>query len=426
VSTSTFLDQVLALPRARRLASGNVQVRLPHRWHARPNSLTIEPTEKDAIRALGWYTEQRELHERGVTPTASDADSWTTLAEVAADYRDLRLATGGKNGDYAAKTTEWLDRSLKPWLEGEYAQTPVRVLNAVALERSLIKRAKTAATSAKNEREMLMNVLRHARRLGLEVSDKLFVIATIRRGTAKTLRAIDVDELALWIEVAPEYAKRHLRLLATTGLRISESFHATDDWLEIVTLEGGTKIGVLHVPAWATKERRAKDVLVDADDLPILIEQMLARPAGSTNLFPKAEGGKWAYKHFDRLVWQKCRTRASKLARERGIGDADKLATLRPHELRATAATFMRDAGVDRRIAAARLGHGDGGELLDRLYVTTAIDQQTQAFTALGSGLLAAQSGTSARATTPSPTSPAEALPDAATVVPLRSVKATA
>jgi hypothetical protein len=44
------------------------------------------------------------------------------------------------------------------------------------------------------------------------------------------------------------------------------------------------------------------------------------------------------------------------------------LEALEPHDLRATAATLMRDAGFTREQAAARLGHADSGKLLDRVY----------------------------------------------------------
>ena len=41
---------------------------------------------------------------------------------------------------------------------------------------------------------------------------------------------------------------------------------------------------------------------------------------------------------------------------------------LEPHDLRATAITLMRDAGFSKEQTAARVGHADSGELIDRLY----------------------------------------------------------
>jgi integrase len=44
------------------------------------------------------------------------------------------------------------------------------------------------------------------------------------------------------------------------------------------------------------------------------------------------------------------------------------LRRLEPHDLRATAITLMRDAGFTKEQAAARVGHADSGQLIDRIY----------------------------------------------------------
>ena len=41
---------------------------------------------------------------------------------------------------------------------------------------------------------------------------------------------------------------------------------------------------------------------------------------------------------------------------------------LKPHDLRATAITLMRDAGFTKDQVVARVGHADDGELIDRIY----------------------------------------------------------
>ena len=41
---------------------------------------------------------------------------------------------------------------------------------------------------------------------------------------------------------------------------------------------------------------------------------------------------------------------------------------LKPHDLRATAITLMRDAGFTREQVVARVGHADDGELIERIY----------------------------------------------------------
>lgn len=41
---------------------------------------------------------------------------------------------------------------------------------------------------------------------------------------------------------------------------------------------------------------------------------------------------------------------------------------LKPHDLRATAITLMRDAGFTKEQVVARVGHADDGELIERIY----------------------------------------------------------
>jgi integrase len=98
--------------------------------------------------------------------------------------------------------------------------------------------------------------------------------------------------------------------------------------------------------------------------------QLLGR-APSRYVFPKREGGPWTYRHWRKLIWDKARERARKAWRERdGLDDEapTPFCELTPHDLRSTAATLMRDAGFSREEAAARLGHADTGQLLDRVY----------------------------------------------------------
>jgi integrase len=414
VSSSTYLDQALALPGARIRENGKLQVRLPNRWKARPSSLIADADEAGASKAIGWFHEKQQQHERGASmrPTVDGA---MTLGEVADAYLEHRKLRGSENGEeYAPKSVDWLDRSTRPWREGAYSKTPVCALDALAVETSLLRRGKKAPRAAKNEREQLMGVLRHAQRLGLDVPAQMLAIATVPQPDPKPLRSLEVCEVPLVVESAPAYSQRHVAFLITSALRINESFEAVDDWLDEET-------GILHVPKWATKERRAKDVVLSVDEQKLVAANRLARPAGCRYLFPKAGGGKWQYKHFDKLVWQKIRKRAAARSRELGVGDPDKLATLRIHELRATGCSFMVRAGVPLPVAAARVGHNDGGVLLGRRYATTPAAEQRKALDALeADGLLAALGGTAPGGSTSRPTpSPSVALADASNVVPL-------
>jgi len=419
------VQQALTLPGAR-MMRGKLQIRLPVAWRMRPSAKVFPASEQGATDAIAWYHEHKRLHELGA-PASSTDTAWLTLAEVAASFREKRVLKGTRKGKpMRPLTVESLDRGLVPWLTGEFSGLPVKALNAAELELWLLRRAKKRATAARNERGQLMGVLRHAQRLGVDVSPQLLAIDPIPKPQSKPLRALDIEEVPLVLEAAPAFAHDHLLLMVTSGLRIGESFQAVDDWLEVVDRPDGTRIGILHIPATAAKEDAAKDVVLEPDEYRVLARQLLARPAGCPYLFPSDEGGRWVYWRFFERVWKPVRKGAAALARELGVGDPAKLATLRPHELRCTAATYMVRAGLERSAILARLGHHDEGQLLDARYTDTPVEQQVKALEALGVGLLAAQSGRAANGPTDRPPlSPSAAPPRVANVVPLNLAKGT-
>jgi len=152
----------------------------------------------------------------------------------------------------------------------------------------------------------------------------------------------------------------------------------------------------IFIPWNLCKEGRDKIIDLTTHECTILREQLMARAVGTDLVFPSKTGKSWSgkskYGDWHRLVWSKAVRRASaEWRRQYGLGDAaptpfeaqvadsdgeprfddrglPQLDALEPHDLRATAATLMRDAGFTREQVAARLGHADSGELLDRVY----------------------------------------------------------
>jgi integrase len=140
----------------------------------------------------------------------------------------------------------------------------------------------------------------------------------------------------------------------------------------------------VFVPAALCKEGADKYVDLTVEETTILREQLLGRAAGTSLVFPTKTGRPWRHFQFLRLVWYKARSRAATTWRERERlpQEADTpfewwtvdkngepaITGVQPHDLRATAATMMRDAGFLKEQAAARLGHADSGQLLDRIY----------------------------------------------------------
>jgi hypothetical protein len=91
------------------------------------------------------------------------------------------------------------------------------------------------------------------------------------------------------------------------------------------------------------------------------------------------------------MVWYKALRRAALAWRdERGLTDdaPTPFDGFKVHWLRRTAATWMRQAGLPPELAAARLGHHDGGVLLLKLYRQLDEEQELrEAIDGLGDSL---------------------------------------
>ena len=157
--------------------------------------------------------------------------------------------------------------------------------------------------------------------------------------------------------MAPTYGSRLLRLPSTTGMRIGELFSLTEHHLD---LSGRS----LFVPAELCKERRDKTIPLFADEVALLREQLLARAPGTALVFPTKTGRPWRYGQFHKLIWSKARQRAELVWAGEHPGEPNPFVGLTAHSLRSTAADLMRNAGLAPELAAARLGHADGGALL--------------------------------------------------------------
>lgn len=295
----------------------------------------------------------------GLPPTDRHADP--TLAEAAAELL-ARKQIGGRRGKLRANGLKHWRLALRPWMEGEHAHVPLSLLRRARLEDAVLARAAQYPTTAKNELEALKAVLRYAGARGASFDLGILTIQPVAVERRKR-RALTADELEFLADHAPAYAQRLILFLGTTGMRCGEAFTLTDDRLDLTA-------GTAHVPAELCKEGVAKTIPLTGEERQLVREQLLARAPGTPLVFPKAGGGQWstARSHFHKLVWTKTCTRAAEAWRELHGPGVTPFDGLVPHDLRSTAATLMRDAGLARDMAAARLGHADGGRLLDDVY----------------------------------------------------------
>jgi integrase len=120
-----------------------------------------------------------------------------------------------------------------------------------------------------------------------------------------------------------------------------------------------------------------------------LVRRPLATVAKTATPFPKRHGSPWRYSAFQRLVWKPMIRDAIK-AWKREQTRPEPFSGLTCHDLRHTAASLMRQAGMPAELVAERLGHSDGGALLLRTYRHVRDGETRAALDAIGFGLRAA------------------------------------
>ncbi|HKE79042.1 MAG TPA: hypothetical protein VKB54_07025 [Solirubrobacteraceae bacterium] len=324
------------------------------------------------------------LRDAGLTPAHAPREE--TLAEACEALLARKRTTVSRKTKRRLRRRgiEWWERATRPWREGDFASTPLSLLDRNRLEDRILARALETPKTARDELDGLKAALRLAGSRNVRFDP---AILTIERPvvTPRQRRAADAHQLELLADLAPPYAQRMLRIKGTVGNRFEELATLTDDRVD---LEQAT----IFIPAHLCKEGEDKTIDLTREEVHELRHQLLERAPGTPLVFPTKTGRPWRHYQFLRLVWYKARARADHAWREthgldeqadtpflwrlldpdgRPVVDEDGDPVwdgLKPHDLRATAATLMRDAGFPKEEAAARLGHADSGALTDRLY----------------------------------------------------------
>jgi integrase len=330
----------------------------------------------------------------GLPPT--DAHSDPTLGEASRmllTRKQTQVSRKTKRKLRAKGIKHW-ENATRDWREGRHAATPLSLLRRDLLEDDVLETVAEHPTAGRNKLEALKASLKLAGERGARFDLSILTIEPIIVEQRKR-RALSVVELEFFVRHGPpDYAKRLVLFKGTTGMRCEEVFSLTDDRVDLDACTA-------FVPAALCKEAVDKTVPLTPEEVTLVREQLgglrVAEPtatahlpqrgAGTRLVFPKAEGGRWSTSSgaYHKLVWSKAVRRAAAAWRaahrldERDAtpfewfveperdGD-DGRRTITPHDLRSTAATLMRDAGMSRDDAAARLGHADAGELLDEIY----------------------------------------------------------
>ena len=119
----------------------------------------------------------------------------------------------------------------------------------------------------------------------------------------------------------------------------------------------------MTIPAALAKRRREHRIYLTELEASLLREQLMARTAGTSLVFPTVEGKKWTSSRFGDRVWVRSIEAAVKNDLSKRDGAPSIFEGFTFHLLRHTAASLMALAGMDAAAAAERLEHSDGGAL---------------------------------------------------------------
>lgn len=351
----------------------------------------------DGHEANAYALELHRRKSRGVLVAPAEIEMrTTTLADVTREHLDRLATAGGRGGrPYSPESMAQARKACRPWL-GEptpdrtvkgtlvvapqavdddgipFGDLPLAALRVRPVEVYLERRSKDTPRAAVGEYQELRSILRLAARRGETFDQGLLALEPLRRRPRERKhRGLPLDQLRYMAAHVPEHERRILLLGATLGCRITELLLIEDGWID---LDART----LTIPAWACKERRTKVLDLLPEEVALIREQRLVRSPntvdgrdGTPMLFARKHGTAWTANGFWADVVEDARADAAKAWR----ADHDLAADAEtpfdgwaPHDLRRGAATLLRQIGVPAELVAARLGHADNGELVDRVY----------------------------------------------------------
>lgn len=283
-----------------------------------------------------------------------------TLGRAIDEHIERRKALGGRKGKLRPRSIEFIERSLQIWKANDrLAGVKLPVLRRADVEDVIATRAALHPRSAKNELEALKAVLRDARARGHRVDPLLLEIPAIGH-EPRDGRALTVDELYELASWFPEHVKRLILLAGQVGARQHYWFGLTDRMLDLDN-------AALNVERGLAKNRKAHRIQLTPVEVTLFREQLLARKAGTSLVFPTVTGRPWTRSGFRERAWLPAIEGTFKHAADNDQPPPP-FAGLTFHLLRHTAGSLMALAGMEPAVAAERLGHTDGGALFLKTY----------------------------------------------------------
>ncbi|HEU5216830.1 MAG TPA: tyrosine-type recombinase/integrase [Gaiellaceae bacterium] len=327
--------------------------------------------------------EWRALKAEGLVP--DDGSVELLLRDAAAGLLDRKETTPKMGGrERSSETIRWWKRILKPWIEGPLASLPVPRVRRAQVEDWFYPRAAEFPKTGNDELTALKAALKFAQGRGARVDASIFQIEPLPY-QVRPRRSLTVDQLEFLLQHVSEEARKPLDFCSTTGARIGEALSLDTDQVDF-------EAHTIFIPAPKNKEKRDKTVDLTREETSLLRHASESPHApGVKAVFVTARGRRWIYETLRVNHWDTGVRGASNAWRAaNGLGEEDETPFewhlrdaqgeplrnskgalcwdhLLIHDLRSTAVTMMRDAGLTKDQASERIGHSDP-ELIDRIY----------------------------------------------------------
>lgn len=238
---------------------------------------------------------------------------------------------------------------------------PLAHISPAEVEDAVTTIALRAPRQAELALASLKLALKDAAKRGLRFDRRILELAS-PKAVARTPRFLTWQEVQQVAEWLPDRHARLVMVAALTGLRRGEMMALKwgDIDLEAGTLRvraGKTEAArrVVDLPPTAVELLREQAAALTGGELSVAGVDGPASPPVSAPVFPNNRGGHMNGPNWYRRWW---------LPAVRATGHEG----VRFHELRHSYASMLAHANVNPKVAAALLGHADGGALFLRLY----------------------------------------------------------
>jgi integrase len=219
-------------------------------------------------------------------------------------------------------------------------------------EDAIVAVARRAPRQAQLALALLKAMLRDAQQRGHRIDSGVLTLAPPSYDEREPVY-LTLQQLAALASWSAE--PRLILFAGLSGLRQGECFALHDMDVHLKGRYVFVSRGAYKGEPTRTKSRKRRRVYLCSEAVQLLREQLLARPAGASLVFPAPGGGMWRSENFMERVFRKAALRA-------GLGKRDQqghYSGVTFHDLRHTFASLMIAAGANPLQIAEALGHTD-------------------------------------------------------------------